>query len=72
MVTRLVHEDSQQRVAKRPTADPGLMQQRRDSQALDAWRPLPAQGPIKADIELALLTLAFNLKRTTNLHGAPG
>jgi transposase len=77
MVTRLVHEDALERVSQRLAADPGLMQQRRQSVepvfgTLKRWLHggrFLLKGRIEVNTELALVALAFNLKRMTNLHG---
>ena len=84
-VLRLINEPALDRVAQRLKAAPDLMAKRAQSVlpafgTLERWLPILLfetrggrfllRGRAEARTELGLLTLAFNLNRLTNLHGA--
>jgi hypothetical protein len=84
-VLRLINEPALDRVARRLKAAPDLMAKRAQSVepafgTLKRWLPILLfekrggrfllRGRDKAQTELGLVSLAFNLNRLTNLHGA--
>jgi transposase len=77
-VTRLIDEAALERVSARLAAEPELMAKRAQSvepafATLKRWMHggrFLLRGKAKATTELGLLTLAFNLKRLTTIHGS--
>jgi len=78
-VTRHFHEDAREAMHRRAVEDPGWMQRRRELvehpfgiiKWMMGYPRFLLRGRRKAKAELALVVLAFNLKRTITIRGVP-
>ena len=79
LLTRHLHEDALQRMNARVVADPNLMRRRRCAaehpfgtiKRMTAGGRFLTRGLAKVKTEAALSVLAYNIRRTISLIGAP-